>query len=217
MLPGLAVALKSRLEATNGSVDQQQSCVCLQGTGEEAKGTSTGRRKQDGCKLHDVPPLCDPWPPLPHRAPPESSQTIAGPVPSFDPSALALPRGLIQSLCPTTNVRRDEGKGAWGLHRLRGRNWEGQRGVQRDLRRAGDHVGYEVTVTWSVKEGDVELWGLEARRSDVHGDAPRSLLRPLIQEPGPRKGSLRSPGNAVRRADGGRGEEQEMVLHAVGK
>ena len=55
---------------------------------------------------------------------------------------------------------------------------------------AGDHVLDEVSVSWGVDDGDVELLGLELVEGDVDGDTSGSLGLEFIEDPGVGEGSL---------------------------
>ena len=52
------------------------------------------------------------------------------------------------------------------------------------LRSSGDHVFNEISVTWSVDDGDFVNAGLEFPESDIDGDTSFSFGLKLVQYPG---------------------------------
>lgn len=55
---------------------------------------------------------------------------------------------------------------------------------------ARNHVLDEVSVAWSIDDGDVVLGSLKLPEGDVDGDAPLPLCLQLVQHPGIFKGTL---------------------------
>ena len=53
-----------------------------------------------------------------------------------------------------------------------------------------DHVLNEISVTWSVDDGNVVLWSLELPKSDIDGDTTLTLSLELVENPGVLEGTL---------------------------
>ena len=58
------------------------------------------------------------------------------------------------------------------------------------LRSSSDHVLDEITMSRSINDGNIVLWGLELPEGDIDGDTTLTLGLQLVHNPGILEGSL---------------------------